>query len=488
MEMLTAKVFIKGGILAPVDLRKIAHLAAGLGATHFQFGRRQELIIQIPDAAVEQFKLNFKAYETEIDYGQGFTKHNIVSSYLANNILPSTYWVKDGVFLDILDDIDETPSIRVNITDLKQDIVYSFTGDINFVASEEVNLWHVYLRTVSEDNLTFLPYLIYSEDIKKVITTFENLYRNDASLEEIEQTLAILLKTKLVESPLSPRIRVAEFFNYEGIHKYHEKYWLGIYKRNAEFNLSQLDSLCRLCEQNSIGQIHITPWKSLIIKDIIEETLMDWKALLVKHNINNGHSQSELNWQINDFDERAFALKTYIRKEFAQGDFCTNGVIIGINNRYKHSFSHIIIQEKLSRFFLGIPMKVTYDILHRKEFNPTLNEFLPFVQDIKIHDLTPSLKELVEEYHQKVYIDHTTFDAKPRISRKALKKALIKEREYAYQCPHCLTTYDPIFGDETQEIPAKTNFEELQSTYLCSLCDAPKEEFIKVNKGELGVR
>ena len=485
MKQSTIKIYIKGGILAPVDLKKITHVAMSLGIDHFQFGRRQELIFQTDEENVSRFSSSLPTLEMEIDRGEGFTKHNIVSSYLASHIVPGTYWIKDGVFLDILDEIEHTPTLRVNITDLKQDIVYSFTGDLNFVASEEVNRWYVYFRTVNDNNLTFLPFLVYSEDIKNVISSFEKIYRSDTSLDEIITILQDQLGSKLIESKLSPRIKISQFFNYEGFHKYNDRYWLGIYMRNAQFDLSLLDSLCRLCERNRIGQLHVTPWKSIIVKDIQEETITDWKSLLAEHKINNGHSESELNWQINDFDENAYDLKAFLRKLIIKNDVCTNGVIIGINNRYKHSFSHIIIQRNIEQSLWGFSKKESYDLLYRKDFNPTSNEFITFQKNSSLNLLVTQLNELIESYHQKAYIDSTTFNVKSEVSQDVLANVVKKVQKYVYQCPNCLTTYDAEFGDESQFIPPKTPFDELPKSYICSICETEKQHFIKKNKKEL---
>jgi rubredoxin len=51
--------------------------------------------------------------------------------------------------------------------------------------------------------------------------------------------------------------------------------------------------------------------------------------------------------------------------------------------------------------------------------------------------------------------------------------------ETVYQCKDCLTVYNEIYGDITQNIEPNTPFDELQESYQCSLCEAPKSSFIK---------
>jgi rubredoxin len=45
-----------------------------------------------------------------------------------------------------------------------------------------------------------------------------------------------------------------------------------------------------------------------------------------------------------------------------------------------------------------------------------------------------------------------------------------------------LTIYDPVIGDEEQNIIAGTKFEDLPSNYLCPLCESEKDNFIEVEE------
>ena len=56
-----------------------------------------------------------------------------------------------------------------------------------------------------------------------------------------------------------------------------------------------------------------------------------------------------------------------------------------------------------------------------------------------------------------------------------------------HQCKHCLTIYDEAAGEEENGIEAGTVFDMLPGSYACSLCGSPKEDFVKVEKGKLGL-
>jgi rubredoxin len=49
-----------------------------------------------------------------------------------------------------------------------------------------------------------------------------------------------------------------------------------------------------------------------------------------------------------------------------------------------------------------------------------------------------------------------------------------------YCCQICNYVYDPALGDPDGSIKPGTPFEKLPDTWVCPLCGAGKEEFVKV--------
>ena len=54
---------------------------------------------------------------------------------------------------------------------------------------------------------------------------------------------------------------------YEGLNRYNNKYWLGIYRRDELFRVDFLKELCLLCLETKIGQLCSSPWKTIIVKE-----------------------------------------------------------------------------------------------------------------------------------------------------------------------------------------------------------------------------
>jgi len=51
----------------------------------------------------------------------------------------------------------------------------------------------------------------------------------------------------------------------------------------------------------------------------------------------------------------------------------------------------------------------------------------------------------------------------------------------SYQCTACEYIYDPAKGDEEENIPPGTAFEDLPDDWVCPLCGVGKEEFEPVD-------
>jgi rubredoxin len=51
-----------------------------------------------------------------------------------------------------------------------------------------------------------------------------------------------------------------------------------------------------------------------------------------------------------------------------------------------------------------------------------------------------------------------------------------------YKCNVCGYIYNEEEGDPSKGIPAGTSFEELPDTWLCPVCNVPKEYFTEVEE------
>jgi rubredoxin len=332
---------------------------------------------------------------------------------------------------------------------------------------------------------------VYTNDVARLSKQVEELifehrdkfYDNAAAAGDllyqmVQQTSYI---TKPVEIPL--KLPVFNLPYYEGLNRYNDKYWMGIYRRDELFTVNFLKEVCRLCLQTKIGQLCSSPWKSLIIKGIEEKDRQQWSNLLAKHQVNVRHAANELNFQVEDNCSEGLALKNFLVKHLSNDDTRTFGICIGIKTRRKSEvFSSILVRRRPLLLMGSWEFLHVYDILCAKDFNP--NERTGFVYSKG----NPKLL-LAEQLHRAIlsFYAHQSKQV-TEVPRKAKKEAVKKhKKEYVHQCKNCMTVYDETIGEPENGIAAGTLFEQLPATYSCSLCEAGKEDFAKVEKTTLGI-
>lgn len=462
---------INGGVLSPGELKYICEAAEGLGLDAISFGSRQDIIFpeQIDKDKFAQFdKIQFiKPKRDGIE--------NIVSSYVSADILPSTSWLTSDRYLYILEQFKHDLKLRVNIIDPKQRLVPLFTGNVNFIASESEDYWYLYVRLPDWKKTEMYPALIYSWDMDKVELAIEQVLQEEPETIETLFDLvndAVETNNRTVDKPLE--VPFYPFPYYEGMNRFGDKYWLGLYWRNNRYDLTFLKDLCDLCAESKIGKICITPWKSFIVKGVPIHSKLQWEKFLGSYGINVRHSMLELNWHLPVNDKDALNLKKYLVTNFDQNDISTYGLTFGISNfeSKAYHFTSVVIEKNKKPELLGdFVIRDTYNLLYAKNFDPNTGEYIMHVQDVDKVELPGLLMELSKLYFKQLGTQRQEEKAKE------IKKEATEEN--VYQCQDCLTIYNEVFGDITQNIPPNTAFETLDETYECSLCEAPKSNFQK---------
>lgn len=462
---------INGGVLSPGELKYICEAAEGLGLDAISFGSRQDIIFpeKIDKDKFAQFdKIQFiKPKRDGIE--------NIVSSYVSADILPSTSWLTSDRYLYILEQFKHDLKLRVNIIDPKQRLVPLFTGNVNFIASESEDYWYLYVRLPDWKKTEMYPALIYSWDMDKVELAIEQVLQEEPETMETLFDLvndAVETNNRTVDKPLE--VPFYPFPYYEGMNRFGDKYWLGLYWRNNRYDLTFLKDLCDLCAESKIGKICITPWKSFIVKGVPIDSKLQWEKFLGSYGINVRHSMLELNWHLPVNDKDALNLKKYLVTNFDQNDISTYGLTFGISNfeSKAYHFTSVVIEKNKKPELLGdFIVRDTYNLLYAKNFDPNTGEYIMHVQDIDKVELPGLLMELSKLYFKQLGTQ------REEVKAKEIKKEATEEN--VYQCQDCLTIYNEVFGDITQDIPPNTPFETLDETYECSLCEAPKSTFQK---------
>lgn len=487
----TIKINFRGGIISPGDLYNILVAAGKIGIVQVRFGLRQQLLIEADEPGVRQLGAELELLG--IPYENNSDEYpNVVSSYPAEEVFITNTWLSEGVYKDIFDLMDYRPRLKINVSDSNQSFTPLLTGNINWVASpSSQHFWHLFIRFPKTNVIYEWKDLVYTNDIARMSKQVESIIfqHPDMFIDNPEVNGEFLYGltreetyiTKPVEQAL--KLPVFNLPYYEGLNRYNDKYWLGIYRRDELFTVNFLKEVCLLCLQTKIGQLCSSPWKSIIIKGIEEKDKQHWTGLLARHQVNVRHAANELNFQVEDNSRNGLALKKYLVNYLSKDDMRTFGICIGIKTRRKTEvFCSILVRRRPLLRIGRWELLHVYDILCAKDFNPNERTGSVFSKGNLKLVLREQLHRAILSFysHQSKQIDAPV--VKPK---KETPKA--KKKEYVHQCRHCLSIYDPLTGEPDNNIAAGTSFDDLPSTYNCSLCEAPKEDFEKIERSALEV-
>lgn len=490
----TIKVNFRGGIISPGELYNILVAATKAGVYYASFGLRQQLLIDVPveTLAVLRGELAKLAvfHETDADLYP-----NIVSSYPAEEVFIHNTWLSEGIYKDIFDGINYQPLLKINVSDCNQSFTPLLTGNINWVASSSSpHFWHVFIRFPKTNIIYEWPEMVYTNDVARMSKDIETVilgsksefYDNKKTSGErlFARINAGNYITKKASGPA-----VLPPFNlpyYEGLNRYNNKYWLGIYRRDELFSIAFLKELCLLCLETKVGQLCSTPWKSVIIKGIEEKDKPGWNRLLEKHRVNMRHAANELNFQVEENSAEALRLKHYLVKQLNDDDTRTFGVCVGIKTRRKSEiFSSILIRRRPLVRIAGFELFHVYDILCAKNFNPNERTGFIFSRNNPRFLVAEQLRRCFLLFYEKR--DGHDYLTAPKKKQK-VETLTAEPPEIVYQCKHCLTVYDPKHGESESGIPGNTRFENLPLDYTCSLCEAPAGDFLEKDRKSLGLQ
>lgn len=482
----TIKVNCPGGILPTGTLVSLLAVLESLDIRCIQFGLRQCIYFKVDTSRLSLFYDTIG--KTSIPFERDPDEHpNVVSSYPGAEIFNTHSWLSEGVYKDILDSMDFKPRLKININDHSQSFTPFFTGNINWIASDRApHFWYLYLRLPKTNTILSWDEMVYTNDLMAYSRVLDEFLSDHPITRPDQAEPAVLfLKKRIKRSGWITREKEHELnlpgFTlpyYEGLNPYNNRFWLGIYQRNETYALSFLQDLCALSRESHIGQLCITPWKSIIIKGIEEKNKRSWEQLLDRHQINIRHALNELNFQLEDHSPDGLKLKKYLVHQFNTDDVRTHGICFGIKTRQKSEvFSSILISKRYLVHGFGFRILPVYDILVAKDFNPNERTEYKFSTGLFRYLLADQLMLCIDSYYRAQTI--TTVRNEPV---KPVVSAAVPDSEpvYVLQCTRCLTLADPNPGRFAGSLDR-----ELPEHLVCSVCDSDAGYFQKTDLASL---
>ncbi|QMW02068.1 rubredoxin domain-containing protein [Spirosoma foliorum] len=470
----TLKVNLPAGIVSPGTLQTLLKLAYEAKVRTVRFGARQQLLMTVHYEDMRFLEKDLKQHQ--ITYELNSEQYpNIISSYCGEDVFRTGAWLRESEYHTVLDQFDYQPRLKVNLSDSNQSFTPFFTGNLNFIASPDPHFWYLYVRPKQTNTLFRWPELIYTNNIGRLAKAVEEAMLGEGLQDEELLYQAVTGAQSFITQPAVQEVELPEFSlpYYEGFNRYGQRSWLGLYRRDEHFSIAFLLDVCALCLKTRIGELCVTPWKSLIIKGIGEKDRAAWSYVLGKHNINVRHAANELAWQTEDHTDEGTELKNYVLRYFAKNDTRTFGLCFGVQTRPKSEVFGSVLVRKRPLLRLGqLALFSVYDIYCTENFNPNSRTYRLFEKGLfKLH-LPNQLNRLCRKFNaRRLEEDGETVRIDTEKTESSPNKATS-----IYQCPHCFTVYDEQYGDTRSNIPAGTRFDQLPVDYQCSTCDAPKAE------------
>ncbi len=478
-EFYIIRINFKGGVVPLGEFKHILIAAQKANVKEVKFSLRQQLFFRINQQFANKFEesLNKLGINFQIDTN---TKPNLISSYVAEDVFQKGNWITEGIYKDIFDTFDYEPTLKINISDNSQSFTPFFSGHLNFVASNTPNFWHLFIRKPKTNEIFAYSKLIFSNEISKVSKSLESVIEAnpETSQKDLFENIPNIISLLKEEELKLPKFTLPY---YEGFNRYGKKSWLGIYRRNELFSVAFLLEVCELCLFTKIGEICLTPWKSIIVKGIDEKDRNYWSSILAKHNINVRHAANELNWQIEDNSDIALQLKNELVRAFSSQDVRTFGICFGIKTVPKTEvFASIMIQRRRFKIFNIIPSFFIYDISYTEDFDPNGRTKRYFDTGILRFNLAEQLRRSVLFYNTQL-----AEDSIKKLSNQLNEVEItIVNSKKVHQCPSCFSVYDNTYGDVLANIPAGITFVNLPKDYVCGICGEVKSNFKQLEMDE----
>lgn len=480
----TLKINLKGGIVSPSWLLSVLEIAEKAGINNISFGGRQQLILKVHNRELTFFYKKMAELEVDIE-SDSDEFPNILSSYSTAEIFQNNTegWLSEGVYQDVLDLFDYKPKLKINICDALQSYAPFFTGHLNFISSDVPHFWFCFIRFPKTHRIERFPNLIYTQDLALFAQRAEYELLEMENLDFLDMPHYLHFTEGLVMRTPENELIIPRFVMpyYEGVNLYGAKPWIGIYRRNEQFSMRFLKEMCVLCDKTKVGTLCITTWRSLIIKGVLPQDRFVWEKLLGKYGINVRHAALELNWHTEDDAPVGFKVKQYLVKEFDKMDVRTFGLLFAIKTRHKSEVFGSVIIRREPFFQLGkwsfdpFGWFGVFDIFYAEDFNPHSRKRKTHQLAVPKWRLALELMNLSKKY----YAQLTNEKAASRVAIVQKPKKQVNEiQANVYQCGHCWSVYDPLFGEPTQGITEGVAFQELPKEYCCPICEASKEDFV----------
>ncbi|MFA9290495.1 MAG: rubredoxin [Solirubrobacteraceae bacterium] len=460
---------IKAGRINVDRFRQIIKVLIRYQIDKISIGEQQTIYYQ----GIKENELLSKSIETLNFSFQTENNYNLVSSIPALDILASSHWIHAGVYSKIAQSFPKIKPLSVRVVDPSQRLVSLFGSQVNFIASEQLNFWYLYIRNL--DGTYFLwPVMINSNSVGGTYQILcelltNNIYLDNKTLVKLfnQQNVSISTRNYLEQ----PKIESMEFPYFDGLHYTGKDYWFGFSGAKGYFTTKELDVFFVLLENIKVKEIYINLRGGLIIKGIDADKVPLLNQWIKRSTFKTGRAFNELGWQFDGLDLKAYNLKNGFSKQLSERGNENYGFSLKLIpknqlNLFKEDTDYVIAY---SSFLPFSSIFDRYKLYIKKSKNPLDGIYAQV-------GYSQSYEEIVENLYTKLKSESTLQINNFILEQEEINKVESNQEKNTqlYICEECDTIYDPEIGDINQGILPGTDFKFLPEDYACSVCGAHK--------------
>lgn len=455
------------GILTPPQLEGLADYCLALGKTSLRLGCHNDIYLDLNEGQSGSL--------TEALAGWGFStapnRHSLVNSLGAQGLQGQTSWLTEGSWLDALNSFPGGNRLPVFLTDPQQNFWPRLQTGLNFLASPHPDFWYLLLQfphfpepwqwpcLIDSAWLGRLTFLLEDEwlllETRDLPTLFDRVANRFTGLWRLEKAPLVLPE-------------VPPFYGEGLLRDRRGTTCLGVLGQQGRFGLEFLREAARLVRSKGNGRIFLTPWQSLLVKDIKEQDRPAWETLCGQFGLNLRHASQYFGWLVPPLDEALTDIQHALIDELVARDTRTFGLRCQLDWQTSrtpsahHPAAQVIL--KVRSGWWGWRFDLWADLTPNLRPRPVLTE-----ANLSLKQVPEALARLNQDFYQaRMPASQPSPPAPPPNTPEAWP---------LYSCRHCLTVYDQSLGLPRQGIPAGTPFSALPAAFTCEVCEAPKTDF-----------
>ena len=152
--------------------------------------------------------------------------------------------------------------------------------------------------------------------------------------------------------------------------------------------------------QQGIGAVFTTCWRPLVLKNVAQERLPEWRMLLGRHGVRVRHVDAALHWQVSDRLPEARELAGTMIARLSRRSIVTWGLSFAVTDDSTRHEVAVAIQPLADERLPLSGRRRRYAVRHREGFDRHNPGWLTFARRLRERDLAAALAALTRRFYR----------------------------------------------------------------------------------------